>query len=542
MNMHLHSVASKILLWFALPMLLLPIVSKAQEGAEQEEYPYHLAAKPERGSGSAEDPYQIDHIYQLVWMAQQVNTTNDLADVHFVQTKDLDFSETQKWENGEGWMPIGGFYSIGGIPKKFGFRGHYDGQGYRIVNLKINRPKYPYQGLFGYINSGEVRNLIIEKAEIIGQENVGCLTAYVHNSHIVNCQVIDSRSQGKDFYVGLLAGYQDGGLIEDCIVKGEVYGRDYLGGITSWNNEGEISGCTMEGKIVGKVPEGTPEDALARVIGGIAGYIRGKISYCMANVEMTGDEKVGGLLGVASRAEVRRSYVIGGWIKGQTYVGGLIGENDTSIIEDCYARAKVQGERNVGGLLGSSSYSDSRVTRCYSTGEVKAENPSFGGAFIGVKSTGVVSKCYWNTETSNMQEAVGGFYHEDIQCDGKTSEEMKKQNTYEGWDFSQVWMISPSLNEGYPTLRGKDSYPLDNAHLPNPTIQLTATADGYHIDSEEMIEQIDIFSTDGQKVYSRQVKANSCRVATNSLPKGLHVLRVKTGHKAVSFKLFLDKR
>ena len=54
-----------------------------------------------------------------------------------------------------------------------------------------------------------------------------------------------------------------------------------------------------------------------------------------------------------------------------------------------------------------------------------------------------ISNSYWDAETTGRVKPVSGGT-------GKTTDEMKKQSTYEGWDFDTVWNIN---GNDYPKLR-----------------------------------------------------------------------------------------
>ncbi len=76
-------------------------------------------------------------------------------------TQDIDASDTINWNNGAGFSPIGSWYNP--------FIGVFDGKGYKIRNLYINRVGEYDVGLFGYVGSGgEVRNLGLENVQVLG--------------------------------------------------------------------------------------------------------------------------------------------------------------------------------------------------------------------------------------------------------------------------------------------------------------------------------------------------------------------------------------
>ena len=56
---------------------------------------------------------------------------------------------------GKGWEPIGIYHPHG--PTAFtGFMGTFDGQGYEICDLFINRPDEDSVGLFKYVDDGVI--------------------------------------------------------------------------------------------------------------------------------------------------------------------------------------------------------------------------------------------------------------------------------------------------------------------------------------------------------------------------------------------------
>ena len=88
----------------------------------------------------------------------------------------------------------------------------------------------------------------------------------------------------------------------------------------------------------------------------------------LVNVDITGEDYVGGLVGVnGANSTITNSYATGE-VTGTTYVGGLVGYNDNaSTITNSYATGKVSGTNYVGGLAGVNA---STITNSYATGEV----------------------------------------------------------------------------------------------------------------------------------------------------------------------------
>ena len=60
----------------------------------------------------------------------------------------------------------------------------------------------------------------------------------------------------------------------------------------------------------------------------------------------------------------------------------------------------------------------------------------------------VVSASYWDRQATLQTISSGSE-----SSFGKTTEEMKQQVTYAGWDFTATWGLDASVNLGYPHLR-----------------------------------------------------------------------------------------
>ena len=102
------------------------------------------------------------------------------------------------------------------------FMGEFDGDGYVISGLRINKPKKGAQGLFASVGAeGTVRNTGLAENGICGLENVGAIAG-------VNYGTIEACFQTGEIYgikenVGSIAGKKSG-TISDCYSTGAVYG------------------------------------------------------------------------------------------------------------------------------------------------------------------------------------------------------------------------------------------------------------------------------------------------------------------------------
>lgn len=187
-------------------------------------------------------------------------------------------------------------------------------------------------------------------------------------------------------------------------------------------------------------------------VGGLVGRTEGgtTISNSYTTGSVTGSGyNVGGLVGYAGYSTISKSYTTGS-VDGSSWVGGLVGKTDYSTtINNSYATGEVTGTGtgsatdtgdNVGGLVGWAS--SSSIENSYAEGSVTSSGDGLGG-LVGYASGSTIENSYWDKETTGKTTSAGGGI-------GKTTEEMKLKETYEGWSFDTVWEITPG---NYPTLR-----------------------------------------------------------------------------------------
>ena len=100
----------------------------------------------------------------------------------------------------------------------------------------------------------------------------------------------------------------------------------------------------------------------------------------LANVDVTGKDAVGALIGRSTYLTVVGSHATGG-VAGGDRVGGLVGESSGNVI-DSYAAVRVSGDEAVGGLVGYHILN--RITTSYATGRVSGTNAV--GGLVGATS------------------------------------------------------------------------------------------------------------------------------------------------------------
>ncbi|PTN32228.1 GLUG motif-containing protein [Desulfonatronum sp. SC1] len=251
------------------------------------------ATAPAAGDGSPGNPYQIATLENLYWIAAPdavVPLPNRAARwaAHYIQTADIDASATSGWDGGAGWTPIGGQF-----PAPY-FTGTYDGGGYTISGLFINRPGSDFQGLFGFAENATIKNLGLIGVNITGANNVGGL-------------------------VGAIQGFP-GTTVSNSYATGAVNGADNVGGLVGWIVGGSVSNSYATGAVNGTTS-----------VGGLVGLnsASGTVTNSYATGAVNGTVRVGGLVGW-NAGIVTNSYATGAVAGGGADVGGLVGLNPAS--------------------------------------------------------------------------------------------------------------------------------------------------------------------------------------------------------------------
>ena len=318
------------------------------------------------GSGTEIDPYIIAN-------AKDLDNVRYSLSSHFIQTKDIDLSEfgdNYKAEfrgiNGKGCVPIGGNDAS---DKTQHFTGSFNGNGYKITNLYINRAA-PGQGLFSILGEEGVLkgiNITVHSDGISGTGIMGTLVALTaSSSEISDCNVINGKINGYQMTIGGLVGWSASN-ISNCSVECTIK-VDFL-------DSGEEQGC----------------------VGGLVGICDGASNIIDSKVECAINSKisnVGGLIGNSKTTGYIRNCTAYGTVLCDENVnaGGLIG-NNSSTVENCAAKVAVVGCYGAGGFVGINT---GKISKCYSFGNVgciSSQNCGFAGGFAGTNNNQIVD-CY----------------------------------------------------------------------------------------------------------------------------------------------------
>ncbi|MCM1158721.1 MAG: fibronectin type III domain-containing protein [Bacteroidales bacterium] len=138
--------------------------------------------------------------------------------------------------------------------------------------------------------------------------------------------------------------------------------------------KGEVKGLSVSGTVIGDT-----DDAVS--VGGIVGYIDGKVTNCSFTGTVSGAGDVGGIVGQA----------------------GL-----NSKVSQCINRSTVQGKENTGGIAGSVSYGN--ISECVNVGLVGSENVTVSaGGIAGLMTNYAVINACWNKGGISGKSKLGGI-------------------------------------------------------------------------------------------------------------------------------------
>jgi len=252
-----------------------------------------------------------------IWDWYDLNAIRDNLSGSYILMNDLD-STTAGYEElaspiangGKGWQPIGSFWS------SYGFTGTFDGQGYEIRDLFINRPDEGCVGLFVIVDEG---------------------------GHIENIGVVNATVTGYAYVCSLVGGNM--GTVSNSYSTGNVAGEEFIGGLVGFNGGevGTVSNSYSSANVTGY-----------EFVGGLVGGSEGIMSNSYSTGSVTGERQVGGLVG-ENRGTVSDSYSTGN-VTGDVNVGGLVGANEEEgTVSDSFWDIETSGQATSDGGTGKTT-------------------------------------------------------------------------------------------------------------------------------------------------------------------------------------------
>jgi hypothetical protein len=386
------------------------------------------AEPPLLGDGSEENPYQIANLANLRWLSETPSAwgCNKGEKEYFIQTADIDASETTEWNGGCGFRPIGDGY-VGYVPEFYDyyFYGEYDGKNHVISNLFFNNPGslVDYGNLFVY---GFFGLSIDSSFKNIRLENI---------NFTANDQNFSTEILGMGGLVGYLWGYDDGReTIKNCSVTGNI-------------------------TVTKSIHEHTEYDLdYTAHIGGLAGAVYSvNIENCYSKVNIHYSTNHNTVYATA---------------------GGVVAYMNDSSLSNSFFYGSINSESEhiiKGGLGNRFEYSD--VHCCYAT----TITPLNGPGLIRVINNTSVRSCFWDTQATGSEIGFDEIVITDstayviYEVEGMTTDAIINEQgfyTFPDWDFVNIWGFDININNGYPHLRSFYGPAIKDIELSNNVIPL----------------------------------------------------------------------
>ncbi len=145
-----------------------------------------------------------------------------------------------------------------------------------------------------------------------------------------------------------------------------------------------------------------------QTVGGVAGASAGEIDGVHVQGNVGGGQSVGGLVGINNGGYIHDSSTNVHVEADSHFVGGLVGSNEGAgpLIEDSSATGDVEGNENVGGLIGLAS-SSTTVRNSFATGDVECIR--FCGGLVGGSVGGTYERDFATGDVEATTDFAGGF-------------------------------------------------------------------------------------------------------------------------------------
>jgi hypothetical protein len=346
------------------------------------------------GDGTAKNPYPLIK-------ASDVDDIRNGLSSFYKQYCDISLADYGAgYDHGRGWNPVGN----GTQP----FRGGLDGGGYQLSDLYVKLPltQGTRGGLFNYTEGADLRRIKIVNAYLSAESCAPLVGETAVATMVTDCHVLNTSLDVHGASAGLVRVAWVGTKIDLCSAEtSSTTNSCAFGGI--FNN--------AEGAVISR-------------------------SRAVVNIKALNFD---------------HSYSPSGspWYNADSFCGfGVLAAGCE--IYDCYARGKTYGSLWTTGFIQVADFSaenskDTIVQRCFSavlltTFVHPPDDPQKAG-FVQERSAGSqIINCHFDKTLAGTPDTAGGK--------SETTANAKKQSTYTGWDFANIWQINEGVD--YPKLRG----------------------------------------------------------------------------------------
>lgn len=326
------------------------------------------------GEGTAENPYRIRTLDDLIRLSDQVNASTDFNwgpdGAKFARVFMGKYFRLENDIDMKGYR----FTPIGADPSHV-FAGILDGNGKTLSNLNVNAIRSGYAALIGNADTlSVIKNLTMADANVKSEDILAATLVACSYGLVENCNAYNSTVTNTALAAGGLGGRVN--TMRNCtVINTRIYAMNGFGGGVAAQIDNEIEDC------------------------------RATQMYLEGNTKSEGSP-MGGVVANMLFAKARNCY-FQGTIDTRKYlqamaVGGIAGICASSSIDRCYAVVDLTAYNNnsaIGGIAGSLYGS---LTNSYSIGNVYGYSSKMAGGLVGnvrPSATGqsVIRNCYTAT-------------------------------------------------------------------------------------------------------------------------------------------------
>lgn len=353
----------------------------------------HTVIRPLFFSKASDSTIEIGSASDLVQFAKDVNSSSGAQNMDVILTSDIDLSSVAEW------VPIGNgvFHSVtsgsehNSTYEGASFKGHFDGQGHSIRNLKMVAKlsgEGTVYGLFGILDGAAVSNLVL------GAES--------------NDKSSFTVSADDRIDAGVIAGVSYGARVENCVnwipieCKGSTVSKRFAVGMVGFLYGGAdsetmsvLDNLTNNGKITADAGDCTAAGYESVMVGGITGFSdalaattsTNTISNCVNNGDMT--SRVGRCSGICATMNsfTTLDNCVNNGNQLNTFTNGRIGNitcvvGNGGVIKDCVNNGNLtttDAKTTTGGLVGLLSHNTVTFTGGGNYGTILGTNEKYLG-------------------------------------------------------------------------------------------------------------------------------------------------------------------
>ena len=305
----------------------------------------------------------LTHTLEVKSISYNITTEEDLINIKY----DLEgeFTLMNNITLTKNWTPIGTF------------KGKLNGNGKIIYGLRVDDRENRNKGLFSETEGATITKLGIEKAHIVGNEDVGAIVGNMKGGLIDQCYVADSYIEGRD-HIGSIAGAMrsydeitvpgdpDQGIedqkeqrfatVRNSHAAAFIYSREFqAGGIVGIICGGTIEKCYFSGIVQSQT--GRAAGIVSLVDNSDPGQIKDNMNLAVAGYCSQSTYRIGDWGSRGPESSEYNMIFINNWSKEQSYFGT---DAKNSAVQD----GVKDNNRNGSSLLNDN---DARTQNFYST-------------------------------------------------------------------------------------------------------------------------------------------------------------------------------